>query len=1079
MIYLPIQINQTNPVSIELIRFDLDSNENETVSISASQAKKLRREAEKANGRNSHDPLVLRLQVKKTGLYRLSKVVDETNLEVQTRRSEALVVACPFARLKSPGNDRCRGELSDLSLEVEGTPPLTVKYRKTVNGKDRDVSYQSIQPDDFVSPLLRQDAVGPLVLRDQTDLAWARSYKTNVPLNETLGLSGKWTYSIDEVVDAGGNRVVYAIGEEDSDRGKGKASHLEETLVVYDRPKIALQGCDVQHPIRIAEGESVSLPVKFSSTGKTELVDMEHIYTYLFTPSDKLSPSGEHSVDAKLITGSVKSTRQRPTIQDPGLYTIQTIATSRCDGEVLEPASCLLINPPKPNLAIHSEPISDKCAGKPIGLHVDLDMTGTPPFTVQVIVRKQSDGKQLVRTHQFNSLRGNIEFKPESAGHWRYEFVEISDSVYKAIDLKPKNFILQQDVKPSVSAHYLGTAQSKKACIDEPAQFDVKLQGEGPWKLEYEIVYGGKRIKRTITDIQEEYYTIKTERLVSGGEYSIVLSSVVDKNGCKEALQHERKIFVRHQRPKVSFGHIEQKRSIRTLEGKAIKIPVRLSGEGPWTVACRQTHNGQNNTKTHKFGNANDFIVVREPGIFELTSIHDSSCPGTIDDSANSFEVVSIARPTISISETPLLEKQGDKYVRKDVCEGQEDALEVSFSGRPPFEVKYQEHVIPEHGAKSLRNQHMNVPLQQAQVRLDTTKAGMYEYVFTELADYNYEHDAKMHKALTIHQKVNSRPTAAFTAPGKIYSFCISDTNTTAAEVIPMTFSGTPPFTVDIDIKHNSNAGGASHKRSSALKVQYQQTLTIPNILNTTHDLHLPSQHLKPGNSFLSIRRVRDALGCERTLDPTPASAASRVQISVHDPPSIVSAEPSRVDYCVGDRLTYALSGAAPFAVHYSFRGSERHAAVTTSTFRRLAETSGNFTILGVTDAASTCRAPVPAADAPVAIIHDMPRVRVSHGRESRVDIHAGGEAQILFEFEGSPPFDFTYTRAENARHKGGREGKVLETRTLTSNEHSLSLAASEEGTYEVVAVRDLYCSFAKQGHEALRAKAGQKLLMD
>lgn len=1076
-ITLPLQINQTNPVSIELIRFDLDTNANETISISPSQAKKLRREAEKAPGRSPYDPLVLQYQVKKTGLYRLSKVVDETNLEVQTRRSEALVVACPVARLKSPGNDRCRGDLSDLSIEVEGTPPLTVKYRKTVNGQNRDVSYQSIQPDDFVSPLMRQDAAGPLVLHEQTDLSWARSYKTNVPLNETLGLSGKWFYSIDEVTDASGNKVVYAISEQDSDRGKTKASYLEETLDVHDRPRVSLLGCDLQRPLRVAEDESVVLPIKYISTGKEDLANVEHRYSYLFTPYEDLLPNGEHSPNAKLIADSIRNTHERILIKKAGLYTFQSISTPRCDGEVMEPASCLLINPPKPDMAdLHSEPISDKCAGKAIGLRIDLDMTGTPPFVVQFITEKRGDEKQQVQTKRFDSLRGHVEFRPESAGHYTYTFTEINDFVYKAIDLKHKNFVLEQDVKPSVSASFVGQGQSKKGCIDQPAQFDVKLQGEGPWKLEYEIVHAGKRTKRSM-ETTEEYSQIVTQKLVSGGEYSIVLASVVDKNGCKEALQQERKIFVRHQRPKASFGQIEKKLSIRALEGKPIDLPVRLSGEGPWQVECIEVHATHNDSKTHRFGNANDHIRVREPGTYTLISVNDTSCLGTIDDAASTFEVVTIARPKISVPENALLEKIGEQYIRKDVCEGQEDAVDISFTGRPPFEVKYREHVIPEHGSKSLRDQHMNVPLQQAQVKLDTSKAGVYKYVFTELGDDNYEHDEEKHDPISIQQKVNSRPTAAFGAPGKIYSFCVGDTNTSAEETVPLVFTGTPPFTVDIEIKHNSNVGNSAGKRSSALTAQLQQTLTIPNILNPTYEMHIPSQYLKPGNSFLSIHRVRDALGCERTLEPTSANAASRVQISVHDPPTITPADPARSDYCVGERLAYALSGVAPFNVHYLFRGAERKASVATSTFRRLAESAGNFTILGVTDAASTCR--TRAADVPTAVIHDMPRVRVSKGRESRVDIHAGGEAQILFEFEGAPPFEFTYTRSENARHKGGREGRVLETRTLMSAERSLSLAASEEGTYEVVAVRDLYCSFAKPGHEALRAKAGQKLLME
>jgi nucleoporin POM152 len=37
-----------------------------------------------------------------------------------------------------------------------------------------------------------------------------------------------------------------------------------------------------------------------------------------------------------------------------------------------------------------------------------------------------------------------------------------------------------------------------------------------------------------------------------------------------------------------------------------------------------------------------------------------------------------------------------------------------------------------------------------------------------------------------------------------------------------------------------------------------------------------------------------------------------------------------------------------------------------------------------------------------------MPSVRISQGQVSVVDIHEGGEAELSFEFWGTPPFEFT-----------------------------------------------------------------------
>lgn len=88
------------------------------------------------------------------------------------------------------------------------------------------------------------------------------------------------------------------------------------------------------------------------------------------------------------------------------------------------------------------------------------------------------------------------------------------------------------------------------------------------------------------------------------------------------------------------------------------------------------------------------------------------------------------------------------------------------------------------------------------------------------------------------------------------------------------------------------------------------------------------------------------------------------------------------------------------------------------------------------------------------------------------VDIHEGGQAELLFEFWGVPPFEFTYTRSTNA--KKGQKSHVLETRHEISYEHSMTIQSSQEGTYEVVAIKDQFCSFSTLKADG---KSGQKLL--
>jgi len=146
----------------------------------------------------------------------------------------------------------------------------------------------------------------------------------------------------------------------------------------------------------------------------------------------------------------------------------------------------------------------------------------------------------------------------------------------------------------------------------------------------------------------------------------------------------------------------------------------------------------------------------------------------------------------------------------------------------------------------------------------------------------------------------------------------------------------------------------------------------------------------------------------------------------------------------------------------------QRKAKSPGTTFRRIAEKPGNFTITAISDKSSDCRARTEISK----FIHEMPSVKISKGKQVEVDIHEGGEAEILFEFWGTPPFEFTYTRSTNARR--GVKSQVLETRHEVSYEHSKTIQSSQEGTYEVVAIKDKFCAFSTQKAET---KSGQKLL--
>ena len=83
---LPIQINHTVPIRIDILRVDLDTNDEETIILSAKEIKKMKRLADaQYNSRDSNSPQILLYTVRQLGLYRLRRVVDDSNIELQDR----------------------------------------------------------------------------------------------------------------------------------------------------------------------------------------------------------------------------------------------------------------------------------------------------------------------------------------------------------------------------------------------------------------------------------------------------------------------------------------------------------------------------------------------------------------------------------------------------------------------------------------------------------------------------------------------------------------------------------------------------------------------------------------------------------------------------------------------------------------------------------------------------------------------------------------------------------------------------------------------------------------------------------
>lgn len=968
---LPIQINQTSPSLIELIRYDLDTFEPEEIKINTKQARQLKKQADKLHPKSEKStPRLLKFAVKKTGLYQLKRVVDDTKLEVRIKNLDALVGPAPEASLQSAKTDRCNGDLSDLSLQVTGVPPFKVTYSKQINNQQAASSVQTVQPTGLESPLVTDGVASALVDQKQPNLEWARPVTVTVPINESLSIEGTWSYRIDQIEDGPGN--VHRSGISDS-----RDSKTFQRLTVHRRPKLSFFGCSSQDPITVARRDSANFPLRLESPGQFAASALPLEISYTFVPETGEAAEAKHLsaylVGKQLSTGHIKQ---------PGRYELTSVATQFCQGEISEPSSCQLVNPPEPTMTVTTESLLHKCPGKSVGLRADLDFTGTPPFTLHY--NEYYQGKPTARSKTFKQLRGDLEFKPSVAGSYEYEFLTIKDAHYADFPLSGENMRLKQDIKPPASAKFEQGGPRLFACLGQQLDVNVNLLGDGPWTVDYELFDGSKR-KKLSFDSEKTTHRIELPPFTTGGQQSLILTNIRDKSQCSQSIREELQIDVRQQVPSVAFGEVSGKRSIEALEGKAIKLPLRLQGKGPWEIDYVNQASGDSRSSV-TIRNSNEPLTVYAPGVYELLSVRDNSCPGEVKDNAATFDVSWITRPGISIPDSSATMLDAKKYKKEDVCQGDVDHLKVSLSGNPPYSLRYDQRSVPQSGQAAFSNKPALIAATgSVTIPMDSSKAGRYTYTFQELSDNRYAFSKQHFTPLTVEQQVLPLPRAKFSSPGQTYSYC-KDVTPSSADTVPITLQGTPPFSLEIGITHQGNAR--------------PEIIRLKDLQSNTLDWTLPRRTLSLGTHSVSIRSVKDGRGCGRTLDTDPSS----VRIRVSDPPTILPLE-SKTDYCVGEHVSFALSGQPSFTIFYDFKDQARRATSPTTTFRRVVDGPGNLTITGISDSApGKCRAEKDIRKE----VHPMPSVRIGRGGESRVEIHEGDSATLEFQFTGTPPFEFT-----------------------------------------------------------------------
>ncbi|KAG7099638.1 hypothetical protein E1B28_001464 [Marasmius oreades] len=1004
------------------------------------------------------------IRLSKPAIVRLERVVDISNVEARlVIPSEALVVPCPTVEFVSENqvsdDIRCMGQDPDVQLmmDISGVPPLSLRWSRAINGKKESFLVEGIEGDSERHPQNTQDDAQTNI-HIKTTRSIAAPEKLRVPLTVSLAAPGAHVYALEEVMDAIGNVILLSPdGRAETER------RTIQSFRVLQRPSISFKHCSPGNPTPLLIGAEARLVVTANEADSLDgpwsvelkyrpTVDRENEKYKKYKPWRKTLTTEPGKRDITLIASS------------PGEYTIASVRGKWCDGDVLAPESCTVVEKPKPTAEIAWKKIHE-CSGD-TGVSASLVLHGAPPFYVYYQIQKDSE-PAIERSKTFPTSRGEFTLQPEHSGHYTFTFTKISDANYKKVDLNGPT--IDQIVHPPASADFItrgdaGGRQKKaiSSCEGNLVDVDVELRGSGPWNLEVQVVGPTSSETIRIPGIESARKTLQIPIPFpidkEGGNFDIDLISVEDKYGCKRTISSPGiSVKVRRLKPTVKFYGADGKREITVLENKPARLPLRLTGEGDWKVKYRHVVDGQRRISTASLRTPNDFLHVTDTGEYELLEVSDAQCPGTVVTDASTYRVDWVPRPAAQLSShtAAAYEPFNRSYILPPICEGRDDHVDLDLTGRPPFQIMYNIAQNSENGGIKLVDQPVFNSIQhRTRLQLLTSNPGRVYYEVKQIGDAAYpleEHKQTLiptSERLLFEQQVSMRPSAQFRNRNRL-SYCLND------HFVPLdrlsldgviAFSGAPPFRLQLSIK-NLAASTVDHTHIEVHEYSWK--------------IELESYQFQSiGPHLVVIESVSDASGCPHAaLNPI----ASSIWVDVSETAAIVPFD-RREDYCVGDVAQFQLEGTPPWSIGYRINVKSYIQEAKVSPFALLQQQPGEVVITSIAHQQKMCKASITDLRFNV---HPLPSAQVGHGNRIYQDIHEGDQAEIVFTLVGEPPFTFTYQRAE-LTSRSGKPGKVLETHTVSRVfSHEYSIFSALEGTWTVTSISDRYCRYPPTSADA------------
>ncbi|KAI0036593.1 hypothetical protein K488DRAFT_40635 [Vararia minispora EC-137] len=996
---------------------------------------------------------LLHIPITHTGTIRLEDVKETSGVDARIVYPSTVTVApCPRAEFRESDalfkgdNVRCAaseaasaaGDNIELQMVIYGIPPLSLKWFKEINGRQEYFMVEGIEAGHDTATAASPPA----------------PQRVEIPLLVQARALGTHIYALDSVTDALGNTeslgstplLAVAAKNGTDTLTTEQNTKITRTLHVLRRPAVSFRTCSPARPAQLRINSETSLNVQLGGADTRDAPwDVEILYQ---PPSDQSAVGSTRRLRPWQQKFQAKGRQDLKIVADaPGQYKILDVKGKYCDGDILNPETCTVVEIPKPTAEIDWKRIHE-CSGD-TGVEATLLLHGTPPFHVYYRMQRDKEPpRELVKV--FQSARGEMTLQPPQSGHYVYTFSHVSDTNYQKVPLNGSS--IEQTVHPLASAKFVSTGPGRQivnSCSGDSVDVEVQLTAR-PWSLDVQLVgpKGSKTMNFAKLKNPRERLKIPVPNEIdrNGGTFEIDLVGVEDSSGCRRSISVLGiTANIRRIKPTVKFYGKKGERHVTTLDHEPASLPLRLTGEGPWLIKYRNIQR-PSSIESAKVTSANDHIQVRGEGTYEILEVYDSQCPGGVLADESTYDVFWVPRPSARLADdtTGTLERWNGSFLLPPVCEGSNGHVDLDLTGkwasiyprRPPFQIMYNIARRENGGTRVVDQPTFNSIQARTRFQLHTTEPGRIFYEVKQVGDAAYP--LAQHKNAVIpranrplfEQEVLKRPSARFRTTDRL-AYCLHDA------FVPIdkhslegmiALEGTPPFQLTFSIK----GFAAGEIRTETVAVN-----------SHSWKLDLPEYSFKTvGRHLITIESIQDASHCEQTA-PDPHERS--IWIDVAESAAIVPYD-RREHFCVGEVAQFQLEGIPPWVIGYRINGKPYTQESSSSPFSIAQHHPGEFKITSIAHQQQRCKSSISDLSYTV---HPLPSARVGQGKRIFQDIHEGDQAEIQFTLVGEPPFTFTYQRAEPSPKKGGRPGKVLETHTVsgvTSNEYSIFSAL--EGTW-------------------------------